>query len=84
MHAQSTQNNKFAISLQYLKKEGRHEVDILHAVNKPFYKLVLSILLSIINHAQVTQKMKLILVEINIRVFKKFILSYLMSEARHA
>ena len=28
-HAQSTQNNKFAISLQYLKKEGRNEVGFL-------------------------------------------------------
>ena len=30
-HAQSTQNSKFVISLQYLKKEGRDEVDFLHA-----------------------------------------------------
>ena len=28
-HAQITQNNKFAISLQYLQKEGIHEVDFL-------------------------------------------------------
>ena len=26
-HAQSTQNSKFVISLQYLQKEGRNEVD---------------------------------------------------------
>ena len=30
-HAQSTQNSKFVISLQYPKKEGRDEVDFLHA-----------------------------------------------------
>ena len=30
-YAQSTQNSKFVISLQYLKKEGRSEVDFLHA-----------------------------------------------------
>ena len=30
-HAQITQNSKFAISLQYLKKEVSSEVDILHA-----------------------------------------------------
>ena len=29
-HAQITQNNKFAISLQYLKKEARDKVDFLH------------------------------------------------------
>ena len=30
-HAQSTQNNKFAIFLQYLKKDVSDEVDFLHA-----------------------------------------------------
>ena len=30
-HSQSTQNKKFAISLQYLKKELSDEVDYLHA-----------------------------------------------------
>ena len=29
--AQSIQNKKFLISLEYLKKEGRGEVDFLHA-----------------------------------------------------
>ena len=31
LHAQITQNNKFAVSLQDLKKEDSDEVDILHA-----------------------------------------------------
>ena len=30
-HALSTQNNKFAISLQYLKEKVMDEVDFLHA-----------------------------------------------------
>ena len=30
-HAQSTQNNIFVISMQYLKKEDRDKVDFLHA-----------------------------------------------------
>ena len=29
-HAQNTQNSKFGMSLQYLKKEVRDEVDFLH------------------------------------------------------
>ena len=30
-HAQIIQNNKFAISLQYTRKEVRDEIDFLHA-----------------------------------------------------
>ena len=30
-HILSTQNNKYAVSLQYLKKELSYEVDVLHA-----------------------------------------------------
>ena len=30
-HPQITQNNKFAVSLQYLKKELSDEIDLLHA-----------------------------------------------------
>ena len=30
-YSQSSQNNKFAMSLQYFKKEVREEVDFLHA-----------------------------------------------------
>ena len=33
-HAQNTQNNKFTISLQYLKEEGRVEVDFCMQINK--------------------------------------------------
>ena len=30
-HSQSSQNSKFAVSLQYLKKEVKDEVNFLHA-----------------------------------------------------
>ena len=36
-HAQITQNNKFYISLQYLKKEVSDEVDFLHAEKDESY-----------------------------------------------
>ena len=32
-YAPNTQNSNFAKSLQYLKKEGRDEIDFLHAAN---------------------------------------------------
>ena len=40
MYAQSFQNNKFAISLQYFKREGRHEVDFLYADKQTFQQVV--------------------------------------------
>ena len=41
-HAQSTQTNKFAISLQYLKKDVSDENDFLHTNKlKACYKLIL-------------------------------------------
>ena len=40
-HVQLTQNNKFAISVQYLKKEVSDEVDILQISMKACYKLIL-------------------------------------------
>ena len=59
-HVQSTQNNKFAISLEYHKKEVKDEVDILHE-NKHqrcLYKLILSFLLVAFRLAQITQNNK--------------------------
>ena len=38
-YAQSTQNSKFVISLQYLKNEGRDEFDILHADKQTFLQV---------------------------------------------
>ena len=39
-HSQNSQNSKFAMSLQYLIKEVRDEVDFLHADKQVFYKLI--------------------------------------------
>ena len=72
-HSQSYQNSKLAMSLQYLKKEVRDEVDFLHAdkhQNFPqvdfntlsiniFYKVILSLLMGMIKHSQSTQSNKL-------------------------
>ena len=42
-HAQITQNNKFAISLQYLKEYVKGEVDFLPAdKHRSFFKLIVS------------------------------------------
>ena len=50
-HSQSTQSNKFAISLQYLKKEVRDEVHFLHAdKQQSFYKVALSFLMKVARH----------------------------------
>ena len=68
-HSQSSQNSKFAMSLQYLKKEVRDEVDFLHVDKhqsflqvdfntlgiKDAYKVILSLLLGMIKHSQSTQ-----------------------------
>ena len=72
-HSQSTQNNKLAMSLQYLKKEVRDEVDFLHADKrqsflqvdlitlsiKVFCKVILSLLMGMIKHSQSAQSNKL-------------------------
>ena len=71
--SQSSQNSKFAMSLQYLKKEVRDEVDFLHAIKhqillqvdfnilgiKVSYKSILSLLMGVIKHSQSTQRNKL-------------------------
>ena len=38
-HSQSSQNSKFAISFQYVKKEVKDEVDFLHANKQSFLKV---------------------------------------------
>ena len=71
-HSQSSQNSKFAMSLQYLKKEVRDEVDFLHVDKhqsflqvdfntlgiKDAYKVILSLLLGMIKHSRSTQSNK--------------------------
>ena len=68
-HSQSSQNSKFALSLQYLKKEVRDEVDFVHPDKhqnflqvdfntlgiKVSYKVTLSLLMVVIKHSQSTQ-----------------------------
>ena len=50
-YAQSTQNIRFVISLQYLKKEGRDEVDLLHENKHQIFKLFKLILLILVGIA---------------------------------
>ena len=74
-NSQSSQNSKFAISLQYLKKEVRDEVDFLHAdkhqsflqvdfntlgINVP-YRVTLSLLMGVIKCSQRTQSNKFVI-----------------------
>ena len=49
--AQSTRNNKFAKSLQYLEKEVRDKVDFAEINFKVFKKVVLSYLMGATRHA---------------------------------
>ena len=52
-HSQSTQSNKFAISLQYLKKEVRKRVHFLHAdEHQSFYKLGLFFFMEMARYVQ--------------------------------
>ena len=61
-HSQITQNNKFAISLQCLKKEVRNRGDFWHTDKRQnFYKLVLSFLMGVARHFQNNQNRKLVI-----------------------
>ena len=58
-HAQITQNNKFAISLQYLKKELSDEVDFLHAgKHESLLQSDRVILIGMVKHSQSSQNSK--------------------------
>ena len=66
-HSQSTQSNKFAISLQYLKKEVSNRGHFRHAdKRRSFYKLILSFSMEVTRHVQNTQNRKL-------RIFLQYI-----------
>ena len=55
-HAQITQNNKFAISLQYLKKELSDEVGFLHAdKHESLLQIDSMILMGMVKHSQSSQ-----------------------------
>ena len=54
-HSQSTQSNKFVISLQYLKKKVRNEVHFLHVdKHQSFHKLALLFLMEAAQHVHST------------------------------
>ena len=71
-HSQSSQNSKFAMSLQYLKKKLQLNLIFLHADKhqsflevdfntlgiKISYKVILSLLMGMIKHTQSTQSNK--------------------------
>ena len=58
-HAQVTQNNNAAISLQYLKKEVNVEVDFLHAdKNESLLQIDTMILMGMVKHFQSSQNSK--------------------------
>ena len=58
-HAQITQNNKFAISLQYLKKELSDEVGFLHAdKHESLLQIDSMILKGMVKHSQSSQNSK--------------------------
>ena len=50
-HSQSSQNCKFAMSLQYLKKEVRDEVDFLHADKHQRFLQIDTIILGVCGQA---------------------------------
>ena len=75
-HSQITQSNKFAISLQYLKKEVKNGVHFLHAdKHQSFYKMALSFLMEVVRHVQSTQNRKLV---IFLEYIKKKVLQQLL------
>ena len=52
-HAQITQNNKFAISFQYHKKELSDEIDFLHAdKHESWLQIDVMILIGMVKHSQ--------------------------------
>ena len=75
-HSQPTQNNKFVISLQYLKKKVRNRVCFLHAdKHQNFYNLALLFSMKVARCVQSTQNMKLV---IFLKYIKKNMLQLLL------
>ena len=61
-HSQSTQSNKFAISLQHLEQEFRNGFHLLHGdKHQSFYKSALSFLIKVARHVQNTQNRNLVI-----------------------
>ena len=62
-HPQITQHNKFAISLQYLKKEMSDEVDFLHAGKyESFLQIDTMILIGMLKYSQNSQNSKFVMI----------------------
>ena len=58
-HVQITQNNKFAISLQYLQKEMSDEVDFLHVdKHESLLQIDTKILVGMVKYSQSSQNSK--------------------------
>ena len=58
-NAQITENSKFAISLQYLRKKVSHEVDFLHEdKHKSLIQIDTMILIWMVKHSQSSQNSK--------------------------
>ena len=58
-HTQISQNNKLAISLQYLRKEMSDEVDLLHADKyESFLQVETMIFMRMVKHSQSSQNSK--------------------------
>ena len=74
------------------KRKGGMKLIFYMQINKPFYKLILSILVNMASLAQSTRNNKFAKslqyldkeVREKLKVFKKLVLSYLMGAARHA
>ena len=61
-HAQIAENNKFAISLEYLKKELNDEVDFLHAdKHESLLQIDNMILMGIVKHSQSSQNSRFVM-----------------------
>ena len=61
-HLQSTQSNKFAISVQYPKEKIKDGIHFLHAdKHQSFYKLASLFLMGMARHVQITQNRKLVI-----------------------
>ena len=58
-YTQSTQNNKFTISLQYIKENVKDEIDFLPPdIHQGLLKLILSFYVYVARHVQITQNNK--------------------------
>ena len=58
-HAEITQNNKFAISSQYLKKKVNDGVDFLHPYkHESFLQIDTLTLMEMVKHSQISQNSK--------------------------